>query len=292
MTHVETYLGEYLRGELGRRRTEEVAAHLARCPRCAAHADWLRQLEDLATDARREPPAEIVSALEARLLALPELLGAGTAGTAAPTAPPKRRGRTVAFPAWPAVPAAAVRTAAAVLLGVLLGYGLWGPRSDRSVPSEEETGLTGAPAPALAARRSQAAIAPASEMEFPGGAGATDELEARVARLERLLLRDHLGRVEAAITYFMSGTSEGRIVTMPAEVTRSLLSTTASLKLDYRSAGDEQLTRLLGQIESVLTEIERICCNQDLPGAVTVASRIEDGGFLSTLQRMKVGIEE
>ena len=101
MKHVEAYIGEYLRGELGRRQTDLVAGHLSRCPHCAAYADWLAQLEGLAAEARREPPTEVVEALEARLLTLPGRLASGTV-TATLRQP--RAGRTIAFPDWLSVP--------------------------------------------------------------------------------------------------------------------------------------------------------------------------------------------
>ncbi|GEM_PF-2005639 len=292
MTHVDEYLDEYLRGELGRRQTEQVAAHLARCPRCAARADWLEQLIEVTGQVRIEPPAEVVEDLERRLLALPGELESGRFGT---VSTPRRIERPVPVTArFPLLGSPALRVAAALLLGVAVGYGLWGRTDQRLGGPEGATDL--APAPSLTAestaRAARSGIVPAAGMTASAGAGPTEELEARVARLERLLLRDHLGRVEAAITHFVNGTADGRVVQLPEGSMQSLLSTTTSLKFDYRTSGNDRMTRLLGQIEAVLTEIEQICCEQNLDNAVVVASRIEDGGILSTLQRMKVTIEE
>jgi len=293
MKHVEAYLDEYLRGELGRRQTEMVAAHLARCPRCAARADWLEQLADLAERARTDPPAEVVTALEERLLALP---GELAAGDVSPVASARRIERTIPFTArFPLLSTPAVRVAAALLLGVAVGYGLWGRPGEITRGPESVSEFAGAPSPGTApdlSARSGAGIMPAAATTALSGGGISEDLEARIARLERLLLRDHLGRVEATVTHFVTGASTGEIVHLPEGSTRELLSTTASLKFDYREAGDARMAQLLGQIESVLTEIDRICCSGDLASAVTVASQLEEVDFLPTLQRAKVAIEE
>jgi hypothetical protein len=52
------------------------------------------------------------------------------------------------------------------------------------------------------------------------------------------------------------------------------------------------MVRLLGQIESVLMEMDRLSSERDLAGARRIATVIQQQGLLPALQRLKVGIDE
>lgn len=284
MKHVEIYIDEYLKGELPRSDTERVAAHLATCPGCREYADWLGRLEGMAGVARLEPPESMVQELEACLLAIPDQVEAGE--------PEARPGRTrveplFRTPSWLAYPAPLIRTAAVLLLGVLAGFGLRGTPGRQAIgpqPAEMEESL---------AMRSGAlkAAGPAAIGMAPGETS-VDELEERVAALERALVANHLARVEMTVLHFVSGTNEGNLTPIPPEASRNLLSVTSNLKANYKEAGDETMAALFGKIEIVLNEIERISSARDMKSARFVASIIEEQGLLSTLQRIKVGLEE
>lgn len=284
MKHVEIYIDEYLKGELPRSEAERVAAHLSGCDRCRRHAEWLSGLDTLADTARIEPPAEVLAELGARLAALPEWIDREEIDGRS------RRERTTPFvkmPVWLAYPTPLLKTAAVLLLGVLAGYGIWG--------SPSQTG-TDVKSPAFAEARRMEAPAPAGSgpevIQASLRGASTEELEERITRLERTLLITYLARVEATVTYFVTGASEGTVVTLPAEATRNLLAITANLKTDSKAVGDTRMVNLFGQIESVLTEIEKVSAERDLGSARFIAGIIEEHGLLNTLQRIKVGLEE
>ena len=284
MKHVEIYMDEYLKGELSRTEAERVAAHLSSCAHCRSHAEWLKGLDTLADAARIEPPAEVLAELEVRLAALPGEIDSAQEDILF------ERERTTPFvrmPTWLAYPSPLLKTAAVLLLGVFVGYGIWGPSSQSSLDIE----------PAMTTE--------SSRIEAPGPAGSTpqvmqaslhgtstEELEERIYALERTLLIKYLARVEATVTHFVSGASEGVIAALPAETTRNLLTTTANLKTDSKASGDTRMVKLYGQIESILTEIEKISAERDMGNARFIAGIIEEQGLLSTLQRLKVGLEE
>jgi len=259
--HVETHIDEYLRGELPAEKAAEVERHLASCDRCREHMAWMRTLGELAAEVRIQHPPEIVESLEARLLSLPERLRHEER-------PVRRRPETRTRWLRPALQAAA-------LLLVGLGVG-WLARGG-SVPGSADP----AAPPALRAQQTAAGTARSREVE----------LQQRVQELEEALLSTYLTRVEAALMHFVDDAAAGRMLPGNAGTYQDLLSLTANLKADSRSRGEERLGRLYAQVESVLMEIERLCRERDLPGARHVADVIEEQGLLSTLQRMKVGVE-
>ncbi|MFC1595298.1 zf-HC2 domain-containing protein [Gemmatimonadota bacterium] len=284
MKHVEIYMDEYLRGELPRYEAERVAAHLSGCDRCRSHAEWLKGFDTLAESARIEPPAEVLIELGTRLAAIPAQIDREEIDGRS------EREKTVPFtrtPAWLAWSTPLLKTAAVLLLGMLVGYGLRGAPTQRTIadlpPAFAETERMVAPAPA--------GSGPDVTWASLRGTSA-EELEERVTELERTLLATYLARVEATVTYFVNGTSEGVVATLPAEATRNLLAATANLKTDSKTAGDTRMVNLFGQIESILTEIEKISTERDLGSARFIAGIIEEQGLLSTLQRIKVGLEE
>jgi hypothetical protein len=64
------------------------------------------------------------------------------------------------------------------------------------------------------------------------------------------------------------------------------------LKAEHKTADDMRMARLLGQIESVLMEMQRLTEEHDMAGSRHVASLIEEQGLLTTIQRLKVGVED
>ena len=118
------------------------------------------------------------------------------------------------------------------------------------------------------------------------------ELRARVSDLEEALMVTYFARVEAAMSHFVISANKGELSPMPAETVESLFSVTASLKADCKSMNDSRMVRLFGQIELVLMEIDHLSREHDLTGARQVATVIEEEGLLSTLQRLKVSLEE
>ncbi|MFC1627493.1 anti-sigma factor family protein [Gemmatimonadota bacterium] len=284
MRHVEIYMDEYLKGELPRAEAERVAAHLSGCDQCRSYAEWLKGLDTLAEAARIELPAEVLAGLEARLAALPGTIDRemGDVLSAHERTTPLAR-----MPGWLVYPGPLLKAAAVLLLGVFVGYGIWGTSSQNSIDVEP------------------AVTADYGRIEAPGTAGSTpqvmqaslrgtstEELEERIQELERTLLIAYLARVEATVTHFISGTSEGVIAALPAGTTRNLLAATANLKTDSKATGDTRMVNLFGQIESILTEIEKISSERDLGNARFIAGIIEEQGLLSMLQRLKVGLEE
>jgi anti-sigma factor RsiW len=229
-------IDQYLRGELTAEEAARVAELLERSDSARAYAEWLEQLGSLTDQARIQPPESVVREMEARLLNLAQEMATG----AGPVSEPGAAGRrTLRVPVWLAAPSPLLRAAAVLIVGVLIGYGLWGP--------QRATEPLGREAPGVSARK--AADAP-----------------------------------EADAVAASAPVSE--------ETTRNLLSVAADLKAERKSADDVRMTRLLGQIESVLMEMDRLGRERDLSGARHVASVIEQQGLLSTLQRLKVGLEE
>jgi predicted anti-sigma-YlaC factor YlaD len=284
MKHIEIYIDEYLTGELSRSEAERVAEHLAGCEQCRKHETWLKGLGEIADMARMEPPAAVTAELQARLAALPERIDRDEIEV-----PPVRERTIPRFttPAWLAYPTPLLKTAALLLLGVIAGYTIWGGSAGDGPligsPMFTESIETGTP---------PAAIPGAEITPVTMTSSTTEALEARITELERALMISYLARVEATMTHFVTGTSEGSVADLPAETTRSLLSKTANLKTDAKTAGDTRMVNLFGQIESVLTEIENVMAEEDLGSARFIAGIIEEQGLLATLQRIKVGLEE
>lgn len=276
--HVEIYLNEYLKGELPRGKAEKVATHLVGCPRCREFAEWLGCLGRMADEACFEPPEDVVLELEASLLALPEHL---TSTDFEPRPAPGRIEPIFRMPAWLAYPTPLLRTAALLMLGLLVGYGIWGTNGERGVDLDLLTPTE------RVAMRSEVSAAPAALTGVTA-----EELETRVVELEKILLISHLARVEATVLHFVTGATENEVAQLSTQATQNLLSVTANLKANAKESGDTRMTRLLGMIEMVLMEIDKICCDQDLTAARHVASVIEEQGLLSTLQRLKVALEE
>lgn len=281
----ELYIEEFLRGELSAGEAARVAALIERDAEARAHAEWLERLNAMAGQARMTPPDDVVARLEARLLDLRERLEEG--GMVAP-ARAMRVPRPARLPAWLAYPAPLLRAAALLLVGVLVGYGLWGTRLSGPEPFSAE----GARLAAKATR------GPSADLTTAGGATGMEEepvlqeLESRVAALERVLMQTYFTRVEAAMLHFVTGAAEGSVAPLSETDTRNLLSMTTNLKAERKSAGDVRMMRLLGQIETVLMEMDRLSRERDLTGARHVASVITEQGLLSTLQRLKAGAEE
>jgi anti-sigma factor RsiW len=276
MRHVTTQIDEYLRGELTPEQRTAVAAHLEACPECRAHAEWVEHLQGLVRDSRREPPPEVLAGLARRLLAVPREAAARPVG-------PARRFRLPPLPVWRTDPAPLLRAAALVVLGVVVGYGVWGRRP--SVVSPQ--GLD----------RTLAARAPAAEATLtpaPGTAGgeAIEALEARVQALEKAIYASHFARVEASMLRFVDGAAEGELAASDPQNWQGLLMVTSNLKAERKSADDVPMVRLLGQIESVLMEMDRLSRERDLAGARRMAAVIQQQGLLPALQRLKVGIDE
>ena len=281
MKHVETtYIDEYLRGELPRAQAERVAAHLKRCPRCRAFADWLGQLNRLAAQVRTEPPEPVVEELHRRLLGLPEQLATGEV-IARPA--PKPRQQLYRMSLWLRAPAPLLRVAAILLIGVFIGYGIWGRPALRE-PAIGTIEVAESESPELARPVADMASAPAEP--------ATGQQEARIEELERALLATYFAKVEAAMLHFVTGATEGELAPLAPETTQNMLSLTARLKADCKASRDMRMIRLFGQIESVLMEMDHLSRERDLQGARHVASIIEEEGLLYTLQRFKVSLEE
>ncbi len=286
MKHIEIYIDEYLKGELSRSESERVAAHLAECDQCRKYETWLKGLGEIADTARSEPPAAVTAELQARLAALPERIDRDEIEV-----PPVTERTTPLFttPAWLIYPTPLLKIAAVLLLGVLAGYSIRGGSTgqDPVTGSPMLTEAMGTGTPPAAAPVSGGEIT-----QVTMSSSTTEALEARITELERALMITYLARVEATMTHFVTGTSEGNIALLPAETTRGLLTGTANLKTDAKKAGDTRMVNLFGQIESVLTEIEKVMAEQDLGNARFIAGIIEEQGLLNTLQRIKVGLEE
>jgi hypothetical protein len=276
MRHVTTQIDEYLRGELTPARREAVAAHLEACPECRAHAEWVEHLQGLVRTTRREPPPEVLAGLARRLLAVPRETGALQAG-------PARRFTLPVLPVWLADPAPLLRAAALVVLGVLVGYGVWGRQPAIQGPEvTERTAAARAPA-----EKGVPAPAPA-----PVAEDVIEVLEARVQALEKAIYASHFARVEASMIRFVDGAAEGELAASDPDNWQGLLMVTANLKAERKSADDIPMVRLLGQIESVLMEMDRLSRERDLAGARRMATVIDQQGLLPALQRLKVGIDE
>jgi len=276
MRHLTGQIDEYLRGELTAEQRTAVAAHLEACPECQAHAEWVEHLQGLVRDSRREPPPKVLAGLARRLLAVPREAADRPVG-------PARRITLPALPVWLADPAPLLRAAALVVLGVLVGYGVWGRRPAVETPTMTDRTLA-ARAPAA-----EAVLAPA-----PGAAGgeAIEALEARVQALEKAIYASHFARVEASMIRFVDGAAEGELAASDPGAWQGLLMVTANLKAERKSADDVPMVRLLGQIESVLMEMDRLSRERDLAGARRMVTVIEQQGLLPALQRLKVGIDE
>jgi hypothetical protein len=276
---------EFLRGELSTEGAERVARLLEQDAGARAHAEWLGLLRSLTTGVRTSPPDEVVEGLQARLLSIP---GSIEAGEIVVPVGISRPGRVRPMPSWLLYPAPALRVAATLLVGLLIGYGIWGTGSRRSPlqPAESETFLA------------EAARAPAADVSLTGsgsgmrGTTRLQELESRVEALERSILQAYFSKVEATMLHFITEVADGAVAAPSAANTRNLLSVTANLKAERKSANDVRMTQLLGQIEMVLMEMDRLSRERDLSGAQHVASVISEQGLLSTLQRLRVGVEE
>jgi hypothetical protein len=273
MRHVTTQIDEYLRGELTPARREAVAAHLEACPECRAHAEWVEHLQGLVRTTHREPPPEVLAGLARRLLAVPRETATG----------PARRFTLPVLPVWLADPAPLLRAAALVVLGVLVGYGVWGRHPLIQGPEvTEQTAAARAPA-----EKGVPAPAPA-----PVAEDVIEVLEARVQALEKAIYASHFARVEASMIRFVDGAAEGELAASDPDNWQGLLMVTANLKAERKSADDIPMVRLLGQIESVLMEMDRLSRERDLAGARRMATVIDQQGLLPALQRLKVGIDE
>ncbi len=232
------------------------------------------------------PPGSVVRDMEARLLNLAGEMARGARPAPVSSGAGKR---TLRLPIWLAAPSPLLRAAAVLIVGVLIGYGLWGPRRATEPVMREVPGVSARRAADMPdADAVAAAFAPAEEEQRQ----TLQDLEARIAALERTIQTTYFSKVEAAMLHFVTGAAEGMLTPVSEETTRNLLSVTADLKAERKSADDARMTRLLGQIESVLLEMDRLSRERDLSGARHVASVIEQQGLLSTLQRLKVGLEE
>lgn len=283
MKHVEIHIDEYLKGELTRAEAERIAAHLEECARCRQYRVWLEDLDGLTASARMEPPAEVVAGLKTRLAALPGRIDAEEV-----TVPPMPERTTPLFrtPAWLAYPGPLLKSAAVLILGVLIGYSLWG-ESDQPVITGSVESVTPVRSMPAAPSDTDPAIRQASL-----GSSHIEALEARITELERALMITWLARVEATVNHFVTGASEGMVDTTGTGSTNNLLTVAASMKSDAKAAGDTRMVNLFGQIESVLTEIGKVSIERDLDNARFIAGIIEEQGLLNTLQRIKVGLEE
>jgi len=292
MDHVHEQIDEYIRGRLPDEEARAVAAHLVVCPLCRAEAEWVGRLAGLARQAHPELPDEVWATLQERLLAIPERF-------------PATRTTRLRLPdprAWSPSTFALVRAAAMVILGVLVGYGLWG-RPARLPVADSPFGLMAKgrdSAPAAQAptpsRYPVPTDLPAAVEGTAAAAGTGGEvieaLEARIQALERTIYANHFARVEATMIQFMSSASEGRLTEFPSGFAQDLLLVTSNLKAERKSADDIRMVRLFGQIESVLMEMDRLSRERDLTGARRMVSVIEQQGLLPALQRLKVGIDE
>ncbi len=278
MKHVKTHIDQYLRNELSAVDHRKVDTHLAECAECRDYAGWISRLNHLVGEAGIEPPQQVVDQLQMRLLAIPERMSAGEI-----TRQPLRRSpeRTTVLPSWISSPALLLRVAAILLTGTVIGYGFRESLVTRQ-PVSLSTDMADAP---KAAGRSAA-------MEAVSQEPVISELQARVRKLENALMVTYFARVEAAMSHFVTSANEGELSPMPAETTERMLSVTASLKADYKVMNNSRMVKLFGQIELVLMEIDQLSRELDLTGARQVAAVIEEEGLLSTLQRLKVGLEE
>lgn len=278
MKHVKTHIDQYLRNELSAVDHRRVDAHITECAECRNYADWISRLNRLAGEARIEPSQQVVDQLQMRLLAIPEQMAAGEI-----TRQPLRRSheKTSALPSWISSPAPLLRVAAILLTGAVIGYGF-----RESLVTRQPVSMSTEIADAMKSARS------GSAMEAVSPAPVISELQTRVSELENALMITYFARVEAAMSHFVTSANKGELSPMPAETAERLLSVTASLKADCKVVNDSRMVKLFGQIELVLMEIDHLSREQDLTGARQVATIIEEEGLLSTLQRLKVGLEE
>ncbi len=278
MKHVKTHIDQYLRNELSAIDHRRVDAHITECAECRNYAGWISRLNRLAGEARIEPSQQVVDQLQMRLLAIPEQMAAGEI-----TRQPLRRSheKTSALPSWISSPAPLLRVAAILLTGAVIGYGF-----RESFVTRQPASMSTEIADAMKSARS------GSEMEAVSQAPVISELQARVSELENALMITYYARVEAAMSHFVTSANKGELSPMPAETAERLLSVTASLKADCKAMNDSRMVKLFGQIELVLMEIDHLSRERDLTGARQVATVIEEEGLLSTLQRLKVGLEE
>jgi len=278
MKHVKTHIDQYLRNELSAEDHRRVDSHLTECTECRNYAGWISSLNRLTGETRIEPPQQVVDQLRMRLLAIPEQMAAGEI-----TRQPLRKSheKTRALPSWISSPAPLLRVAALLLIGVVIGYGFRG-----GLVTRQPVGLPVDTDVALKSARSGAAMEEASQEPV------ISELRARVSDLEEALMVTYFARVEAAMSHFVTSANKGELSPMPAETVERLFSVTASLKADCKATNDSRMVRLFGQIELVLMEIDHLGRERDLTGARQVATVIEEEGLLSTLQRLKVSLEE
>lgn len=278
MKHVKTHIDQYLRNELSAVDHRRVDAHITECAECRNYAGWISRLNRLAGEARIEPSQQVVDQLQMRLLAIPEQMAAGEI-----TRQPLRRSheKTSALPSWISSPAPLLRVAAILLTGAVIGYGF-----RESLVTRQPVSMSTEIADAMKSARS------GSAMEAVSPAPVISELQTRVSELENALMITYFARVEAAMSHFVTSANKGELSPMPAETAERLLSVTASLKADCKVVNDSRMVKLFGQIELVLMEIDHLSRERDLTGARQVATIIEEEGLLSTLQRLKVGLEE
>ena len=278
MNHVKTHIDQYLRNELSAEDHRRVDAHLTECVECRNYAGWISMLTRLAGEARIEPPQQVADQLRMRLLAIPEQMAAGEI-----IRQPLRRShvKTSALPSWISSPAPLLRVAAILLAGAVIGYGF-----RESIVTRQPVSLSTDIADAPKSARSGAAMEEASQEPV------ISELRARVSDLEEALMVTYFARVEAAMSHFVTSANKGELSPLPAETAERLISVTAGLKADCKALNDSRKVKLFGQIELVLMEIDHLGRERDLTGARQVATVIEEEGLLSTLQRLKVGLEE
>lgn len=278
MKHVKTHIDQYLRNELSAVDHRRVDTHLTECAECRKYADWISRLNRLAGEARIEPPQQVADQLRMRLLAIPEQMATGEI-----TRQPLRRSqeKISALPSWISSPAPLLRVAAILLIGAVIGYGF-----RESIVTRQPVSLSTDTADAPKSARSGAAMEAASQESV------ISELQTRVSELESVLMITYFARVEAAMSHFVTSANKGELSPMPAGTAERLLSVTASLKADCKTMNDSRMVKLFGQIELVLMEIDHLNRERDLTGARQVATVIEEEGLLSTLQRLKVGLEE
>ena len=262
MKHRDIRLEEYLRGELSSAETARVREHLTACPSCRQQAAWLERLHELVRRVHSEPPDEVVAELNRRLLPVPRH--------------PARKDKPGT---WARIPTfqPLLRAAALLLVGMALG---WTAHEVRP----------GAPATfqPLAVQRDAPTSEPISRTLALGGR----ETLRHPRDMESVITSLYLARVEATLIGFLTAASRGAIEAPEVTALDDLLSTTANLKADCKTTDDTRMARLLGQIESVLIEMDRLQRERDLPGARHVASLIEEQGLLSTLHRIKIEVEE
>jgi len=278
MKHVKTHIDQYLRHELSAVDQQRVDAHLTECAQCRDYADWITRLNHLTGEARIEPPQQVVDQLQMRLLTIPKKLTDGELTQQSLRRSPEK---TSALPTWISSPSPLLRVAAILFMGAVIGYGFRESLVTRQ-PVSSSADIAEAPKSAGGG----------AAMEAVSQEPVVRELQARVQELENALKVTYFARVEAAMSHFVTSANKGELSPMPAETAERLLSVTASMKADCKSINDSRMVKLFGQIELVLMEIDQLSRERDLIGARQVATVIEEEGLLSTLQRLKVGLEE